>query len=81
VKAVAGALDLRMDAVVPVAIPLGRESYNFDTLWARVAVELDEAKLVQLDRLRVGQQRLSLRELSDQLGHAVRTVVQGIVRA
>jgi uncharacterized protein len=81
VKAVAGALDLRTDAVVPVAIPPGRDSYNFDALWARIAVELDEAKLVQLDRLRVGQQRLSLRELSDQLGHAVRTVVQGIVKA
>src|SRR5262249_25949119 len=60
VKAVASALDLRADAIVPVAMPPGRESYNLDALWARIAVELDEAKLAQLDRLRVGGQRLSL---------------------
>jgi uncharacterized protein len=80
VNAVAGALDLPVDAVVPVAMPPGRESYNLDALWARIAVELDEAKLVQLDRLRVGQQRLSLRELADQLGHAGRKIVKGIVQ-
>ncbi len=80
VNAVAGALDLRVDTIVPVAMPPGRESYNLDALWARIAVELDEAKLVQLDRLRVGQQRLSLRELADQLGHAGRTIVKGIVK-
>jgi len=80
VIAVAGALDLRVDAIVPVAMPPGRDLYNLDALWARIAVELDEAKLVQLDRLRVGQQRLSLQELADQLGHAVRTIVQGIVK-
>jgi predicted GTPase len=81
VNAVAGALDLRVDTIVPVAMPPGRESYNLDALWARIAVELDEAKLVQLDRLRVGQQGLSLREVADQLGHAGRTIVKGIVKA
>src|SRR5260370_11211047 len=80
VNAVAGALDLRVDTIVPVAMPPDRESYNLDALWARIAVELDEAKLVQLDRLRVGQQGLSLRELADQLGHAGRTIVKGIVK-
>jgi uncharacterized protein len=80
VNAVAGALDLRVDTIVPVAMPPGRESYNLDALWARIAVELDEAKLVQLDRLRVGQQRLNLRELADQLGQAGRTIVKGIVK-
>ena len=35
-------------------------------------------KLVQLDRLRVGGQRLSLRELADQLGHAGRTIIKGM---
>jgi uncharacterized protein len=80
VNAVAGALDLRVDAIVPVAMPPGRDSYNLDALWARIAVELDEAKLVQLDRLRVGQQRLNLRELADQLGQAGRTIVKGIVK-
>jgi predicted GTPase len=79
VNAVARALDLREDTIVPVAMPPGREAYNLDALWARIAVELDEAKLVQLDRLRVGGQRLSLRELADQLGHAGRTIVKGIV--
>jgi predicted GTPase len=79
VNAVVGALDLRVDAIVPVAVPPGRESYNIDALWARIAVELDEAKLAQLDRLRIGQQRLNLRELADQVGHVVRTIVQGTV--
>jgi uncharacterized protein len=81
VNAAARALDLRVDAIVPVAMPPGRESYNIDALWARIAIELDEAKLVQLDRLRVGQQGLSLRELAHQLGHASRTIVKGIVKA
>jgi predicted GTPase len=79
--AAARALDLPADAIVPVAMPPGREPYNLDALWARIAVELDEAKLVQLDRLRVGQQRVSLRELADQLGHAGRTIIKGIVKA
>ena len=81
VNAAARALDLPVDAIVPVAMPPGRETYNIDALWARIAIELDEAKLVQLDRLRVGQQGLSLRELADQLGHAGRTIIKGMVKA
>ena len=45
---------LPADAIVPVAMPPGRAPYNIDALWARIASELDEAKLVQLDRLRIG---------------------------
>jgi uncharacterized protein len=81
VNAAARALDLRVDAIVPIAMPPGREPYNIDALWARIAEELDEAKLVQLDRIRVGQQGLSLRELAHQLGHAGRTIVKGMVKA
>jgi uncharacterized protein len=81
VKAAAGALDLRADEIVPVGVPPGRETYNIDALWARIAVELDEAKLVQLDRLRLGGKRVSLRELANALGHTGRTIVKGIVRA
>lgn len=80
VNAVAAALALRVDAIVPVAMPPGRESYNLDALWARIAVELDEAKLAQLDRLRVGHQRLSPRELAGQASNAIRTIVQGIAK-
>jgi predicted GTPase len=79
--AAARTLDLRADTIVPVAMPPGREAYNIDALWARIAVELDEARLVQLDRLRVGQQGQSLRELADQLGHAGRTIIRSIVKA
>jgi hypothetical protein len=64
VKAAARVLDLRVGEIVPVAMPPGREPYNVDALWARIAVELDEAKLVQLDRLRVGGKGTSLRELA-----------------
>jgi uncharacterized protein len=79
-NAAAHALDLGVDAIVPVAMPPGRESYNLDALWARIAVELNEAKLVQLDRLRAGQQGLSLRELADQLGQAGRTIIRSVIK-
>jgi predicted GTPase len=79
--AAARALDLPVAAIVPVAMPPGGEPYNLDALWGRIAVELDEAKLVQLDRLRGGRQGLSLRELADQLGRAGRMIVGGIVKA
>src|SRR5439155_15305905 len=46
--AVGRTLALPAEAIVPVAMPRAREPYNMDALWARVAVELDEAKLVQL---------------------------------
>jgi predicted GTPase len=81
IEAVASALNLSADAIVPVAMPPGRESYNLDALWARIAVEIDEARLVQLDRLRVGRQGLSLRELAEQLGHAGRFIIEGLAKA
>jgi hypothetical protein len=64
----------------PSACWRGR-AYNIDAVWARIAIELDEARLVQLDRLRLGQRGLSLRELADALGRAGRMVVEGIVKA
>jgi uncharacterized protein len=81
VNAAARALDLPADAIVPVAMPPGRQNYNIDALWASIAAQLDEAKLVQLDRLRVGQQRLGLRELAESFRHAGRTIIKGTVRA
>jgi uncharacterized protein len=81
VDAVARVLRLSANAIVPVAMPLNREPYNIDALWARIAVEVDEAKLVQLDRLRLGQRWLNLRELADQLGNAGRFIIKGIVNA
>src|SRR5262249_27338496 len=78
--AVASALDLPASALVPVAMPPDRKPYNVDALWARIALELDEARLVQLDRLRIGAQATSLRELAMQLGHAGRFLIAGIAR-
>lgn len=78
-EAVARALALPIDAIVPVAMPPGRPAYNLDALWARIALDLAEAKLVQLDRLRLGGPALSLRELASQLGHAGRIIIKGIV--
>jgi predicted GTPase len=77
---VAKVLDLSAEAIVPIAMPPERESYNVDALWAAIGLELDEAKLVQLDRLRVGHQGLRLRELTDQLGQAGRLLVKGLIR-
>ena len=81
IHSVRRSLDLPADAIVPVAMPPGREAYNLDALWARIAVELDEAKLVQLDRLRIGGRGTSLRELASQLGHAGRFIIEVIAKA
>jgi hypothetical protein len=88
------ALDIPADAIVPVAVPPGREPYNIDALWARMAMEIDEAKLVQLDRLpideaklvqldrlRIGRDHSDLRELAAQLGNAGRMVIRGLAGA
>jgi predicted GTPase len=80
IDSVANALDFPADAIVPVAMPPGREPYNIDGLWARIAVELDQAKLVQLDRLRVGGQHLNLRELASQLGNAGRFIIESVAK-
>jgi len=53
-------------------MPPGREFYNVDALWARIGLEIDEAKLVQLDRLRLNHKELSLGALAGQLGHTGR---------
>jgi uncharacterized protein len=74
-------LEVPVAAIVPIAMPPGRDAYNIDALWAGIAVELDEAKLAQLDRLRVGQESLGLRDLAAQLGRAGRTIIKGIVMA
>jgi uncharacterized protein len=79
--AVGSALDFAAEAIVPVAMPPGREPYNIDALWARMALEIDEAKLVQLDRLAHGRDSLDLRELAAQLGNAGRIVIRGIAGA
>jgi uncharacterized protein len=78
VDAVARTLNLSLDIIVPVAMPPGREIYNVDALWAKIGTALDEAKLVQLDRLRVGQQRLTLRELADAFGNTGQTIIKGL---
>lgn len=76
IDSTATALALPAAAIVPVAMPPGREPYNLDALWARIAVEIDQAKLVQLDRLLIGGRKLNLRELAGQLGHAGRFVLE-----
>jgi hypothetical protein len=70
-----------LNTVVPVALPPNRAPYNLDALWARIAVELDEAKLVQFDRLRIGQKGLSVRALAEQLGRAGRTIIKAAIEA
>jgi predicted GTPase len=81
IHSVGSTLDLPTDAIVPVAMPPNRNAYNIDALWARIAVDLDDARLVQLDRLRIGGQRVNLRELANQLGRAGRFIIEGIVKA
>ena len=81
IDAISDTLTLAPQIIVPIAMPPDRNAYNIDALWARIAVEIDEAKLVQLDRLRVGYQGLSWRELASQIGHAGRLLIKGIANA
>jgi predicted GTPase len=81
VNSVAAALDFPADTVVPIAIPPEREPYNIDALWALLGCQLDEARLAQLDRIRIGQQGFRMRELADQIGNAGRMIVKGLVEA
>jgi predicted GTPase len=75
IHSVGSSLKIPANAIVPVAIPPDRKPYNLDALWARIAVDLDHARLVQLDRLRIGGQGISLRELANQLGQAGRILL------
>ena len=81
IRSVGSTLDLSADAIVPVAMHPDRKPYNIDALWARIAVDLEDARLVQLDRLRIGGRRVSLRELANQLGHAGRFIIESIAKA
>jgi len=77
---VARILDLPIDAIVPVAVQPGLAPYNLDALWARIALAIDEAKLVQLDRLRFTEPSFRLRELPKQLGDAGRLIIKGLLQ-
>jgi predicted GTPase len=79
VDSVARVLDVATDAIIPVAMPPGAAPYNLDALWGRIAAELDDARLAQLDRLRIGEQRTSLREVADQLGRTGRFIFKRMI--
>jgi uncharacterized protein len=81
IDAISDTLTLAPEVIVPIAMPPDHNAYNIDALWARIAVEVDEAKLAQLDRLRVGHQRLNLRELASQIGRAGRLLIKGVANA
>jgi uncharacterized protein len=78
---VARILDLPVDTIVPVAVPADLAPYNLDALWARIALAIDEAKFVQLDRLRFSEPSFRLRELPRQLGDAGRMIIKGLLRS
>jgi len=78
---VARILDLPVDKIVPIAMPPDREPYNLDALWARIVLEMDEARLVQLDRLRLSQPAFRVRELPQQLSEAGRLIIKGLLKS
>jgi uncharacterized protein len=78
-KAAARALELPLDTIVPVAMPPGRDHYNLELLWARIAAEADDARLVQLDRIRLGPQGRGFRDALKSFRNASRTVMRGVV--
>ncbi|HZH46568.1 MAG TPA: GTPase, partial [Roseococcus sp.] len=66
--AVAEALDLPEDAVVPVALPPGGAAWNVDALWTRLSGEMDAARAARFERLREAGDRVGPREVAGQLG-------------
>jgi hypothetical protein len=44
-------------------------------------LEMDEAKLVQLDRVRLSQPSFRVRELPQQLGEAGRLIIKGLLKS
>jgi predicted GTPase len=78
---VARTLGVPIEAIVPVAVPPGQKPYNLDALWARIGLEIDEAKLVQLDRLRFSEPSFRLRELPQQLSDAGRLIIKELLRS
>jgi hypothetical protein len=79
IHSVGGTLNLRCDAIVPIAMHPDRKPYNIDALWARLALDLDDARLVQLERLL--RQRGNLRDLANQLGQLGRFLIEAIANA
>jgi uncharacterized protein len=78
-KAAARALDLPLHTIVPVAVPPGREHYNLGLLWAKIAGEADDARLVQLDRIRLASQERGFRDTLKSFRNASRTIMRGVV--
>jgi uncharacterized protein len=81
IDSVSHVLGIPLHAVVPIAAPPGREPYNVDALWTRMMREFDEAKLVQLERLRIDHSAISARETLKQLGNAGRLILKGLVQS
>jgi isocitrate lyase len=71
----------RINGGIEMAIARGLAYAPYaDLIWCETSTpDLEEAKLVQLDRLRLGQQTLSLRELAGELGRAGRMIKKVIV--
>jgi predicted GTPase len=77
--AVATALDVPIDSVIPVAAPPGAAPYNHDALWGAIGRNLDQARLRQIERLRTARDGFSVAELAAQVGRVGRNLVKGAV--
>ena len=66
--AVAEALDLPEEAILPVALPPGRDAWNVEALWTRLSGEMDAARAARFERLREGGDRVKPKEVAGQLG-------------
>ena len=79
-REVARELDMPEDAVVPVALAPGRDTYNIDMLWGSIAQRLAESRSRQLERIRAGRSGLSLREVAGQLSGSVRLITRMVTK-
>jgi hypothetical protein len=62
-------------------MPPGGLPYNLDSVWDRIAVEFEQAKLVQLDRVRIGKKELKPWSVLKQLNAAGRTILRALIKS
>jgi small GTP-binding protein len=67
VDAVARTLDVPVSAIVPVANRQGDRPYGAEAVWVRMAIEMTEAQLRQMDLLRGGQNKMPWKETANQI--------------
>lgn len=77
-EAVAAALDVAPEEVVPVALPPGEPPWNVEALWDKLASGLDAARHARFERLREGAARFDAGEAAGQAMAAAKWALRAV---